>query len=138
MATLLAGLVELDVATAEPGGGRHHGVVQLELELVGTAPWLVVVGDVRLVRLGGSAHVGRAQDLAAVRYEGGIEGVAGAPGPLDSQPAAMVDVHQVSPEAVLHTTRHRKIRLGIGVGWRDDPPAARDKVGWRRTAGRRL
>src|SRR5207302_10359860 len=112
MATLLAGLVELDVATTEPGGGRHHGVVQLELELVGTAPWLVVVGDVRLVRLGGSAHVGRAQDLAAVRSEGGIEVVAGDAGPLDSHPMAMVDVHQASPEAVFHTHPHPNTRRG--------------------------
>jgi len=66
MTTLLAGLVELDVASAKEGGGRHQGIVQLELELVGTPAWLGVVGDVRLVRLSSSADVGRAQDLSAV------------------------------------------------------------------------
>src|SRR5712691_4488736 len=137
MTTLLAGLVELDVPTTEQGDGRRQGAVQLELELVDTAAWVAVVGDVRLVRLGGAADVGRAQDLSAVRSEGGIEVVAGDPGPLDSHPVAMVDVQQVSP-AVLHATRHREIRLGIGIGWRDDPPAARHEVGWRRTAARRL
>src|SRR5436305_4880407 len=138
MTTLLAGLVELDVATTEQGGGRHRGVVQLELERVGTAPWLGVVGDVRLVRLGGSADVGRTQDLSTVRSEGGIEVVAGDPGALDLQSVAMVDVQQVSPEAVLYATRHREIRLAIGIGWRDDPAAARHEVGWRRIARRRL
>src|SRR5256714_5749320 len=103
MATLLAGLMELDVATTEPGGGRHHGVVQLELKLVGTAPWLGVVGDVCLVRLGGSAHVGRAQDLAAIRSEVGGEGVARDPRPPDSQPPANVHFHPGAPEAGLHT-----------------------------------
>src|SRR5712691_5647638 len=115
MTTLLAGLVELDVPTTEQGDGRRQGAVQFELELVDTAAWLAVVGNVRLVRLGGSADVGRAQDLSAVRSEGGIEVVAGDPGPLDSHPVAMVDVQQVSPEAVLHATRHREIRLGIGI-----------------------
>src|SRR6266851_1229722 len=138
MTTLLAGLVKLDVPTTEQGSGRHNGAVQLELELVDSAAWLAVVGDVRVVRIGGSADVGRAQDLSAIRSEGWIEIVAGNPGSLDSHPVAMVDVQQVSPEAVLHATRHGEIRLGIGIGWRDDPPAARHEVGWRRTAGRRL
>src|SRR5216683_399966 len=105
MTTLLAGLVKLDVPTTEQGGGRRNGAVQLELKLVDSAAWLAVVGDVRVVRLGGSADVGRAHDLLAIRSESCIGTVAGYPGSLDSHPVAMVDVQQVSPEAVLHATR---------------------------------
>src|SRR5438552_2447192 len=115
MTTLLAGLVELDVSTTQYRGGRRRDAVQRELELVDSAAWLALVGDVRLVRLSGSADVGRALDLSAVRSEGEIEIVAGDLGPLDVHPVAMVDVHQVSPEAVLHATRHREIRPGIGI-----------------------
>src|SRR5207237_10386014 len=123
--------------TEEGGGRRHRGLVQREPELVASGAWLAVVGDVRLVRFASPVDIGRTQDLPAVRSELGIRLVAGDPGPLDSHPVAMVDIHEVSPEAVLHATRHRKIRLGIGIGWRDDPPAARHEGGWHRTADRR-
>src|SRR4029077_8699865 len=120
MTTLLAGFVELDVPPTEQGGGCHQGAVQPELELVDSVAGLAVVGDVRLVRLGGAADVGRAQDLSASGSEVLIEVVAGDAGPLASQPFAVVDVEEVPPETVLHATRHREIRLGIGIGWRDD------------------
>src|SRR5205085_2717420 len=114
----------------------YLGPLQLQLEVVEVDAWLTVVGDVCFIRLVRASDVCRPEHLTPVRTEIRKEVVAAHSGSLSAQTVAVVDEQQVTPESILHAASDGEVCLGLRVGWRRDPAAARDEVGCGRTAGR--